>query len=373
MAQLEYTGIGWRYVLDKERHHRERLWNYKGCAIYHITLNTEQRFPIFGTIAGETEYTAYISLSTFGKAVAEMFRGIPAHQSPKGCKLRVLALRVMPDHLHGVIQVLEPMPKSIGEVIRSYKSACTALYKKEFLSDDTFGRIFSERKSIWEHIASGYHERILHCEGQLDRMIRYVKDNPRRLWLKHFNPDLFKLHNNLSFYFQDERGNEHIWKFRALGNLFLINAYQKQYLQCSRHATTQDIDNLLQAFSDRAELGAITITAAISEGEKTITKALRSKRFPLIVLLKDGFPKIGSRQERFFKPGGVYFDACAVGRLLLLEPYPEVLIEKEVSDEVYRKAPMAPAGSLRYHFLALNYIARIMASSDGKYAIGMNK
>lgn len=113
-----------------------------------------------------TEDTAYISLSTFGKAVAEMFRGIPAHQSPKGCKLRVLALRVMPDHLHGVIQVLEPMPKSIGEVIRSYKSACTALYKKEFLSDDTFGRIFSERKSIWEHIASGYHERILHCEGQ---------------------------------------------------------------------------------------------------------------------------------------------------------------------------------------------------------------
>lgn len=88
MAQLEYTGIGWRYVLDKERHHRERLWNYKGCAIYHITLNTEQRFPIFGTIAGETEDTAYISLSTFGKAVAEMFRGIPAHQSPKGCKLQ---------------------------------------------------------------------------------------------------------------------------------------------------------------------------------------------------------------------------------------------------------------------------------------------
>ena len=77
MAQLEYTGIGWRYVLDKERHHRERLWNYKGCAIYHITLNTEQRFPIFGTIAGETEDTAYISLSTFGKAVADMFRGIP--------------------------------------------------------------------------------------------------------------------------------------------------------------------------------------------------------------------------------------------------------------------------------------------------------
>ena len=275
-----------------------------------------------------TEDTAYISLSTFGKAVAEMFRGIPAHQSPKGCKLRVLALRVMPDHLHGVIQVLEPMPKSIGEVIRSYKSACTALYKKDFLSDDTFGRIFSERKSIWEHIASRDQERILHCEGQLDRMILYVKDNPRRLWLKHFNPDLFKLHNNLSFCFQDERGDEHTWKFRALGNLFLINAYQKQYLQCSRHATTQDIDNLLQAFSDRAELGAITITAAISEGEKTITKALRGKRFPLIVLLKDGFPKIGSRQERFFKPGGVYFDACAVGRLLLLEPYPEVLIEK---------------------------------------------
>ena len=59
-----------------------------------------------------------------------------------------------------------------------------------------FARIFASRGSIWQQDPAHYHERILHAPGQLRRMIDYVKDNPRRLWLKRHNPDLFRLHRH---------------------------------------------------------------------------------------------------------------------------------------------------------------------------------
>lgn len=73
----------------------------------------------------------------------------------------------------------------------------------------------------------------------------------------------------------------------------------------------------------RAELGAVTYTAAISKGEQQIARAVREAGWPLVVLLLDGFPQEGSESERYYKPGGVYFDTCLNGKLLLLEAYSE--------------------------------------------------
>lgn len=404
-------GVGWRCDTDTTRHHRENLWDYKGRAIYHITLATEERQPIFGTLTGNSEEEAFIVYSRLGEYVDKTFRGLPAFYAKKGVKIRVLAVRVMPDHLHGIIHVLEPMPKSIGEVVRSFKSACTSWYKREYFGNNAeegpklaeegqklgeeglkmtdgrlkmadgrlkmadgrwlvqeeleerlmqFCRIFATRCSIWEYMPAGYHERILHCDGQLDRMIRYVKDNPRRLWLKAHNPDLFKLRNNLHWCFEDENGTTHAWRFRALGNMFLLDFPQKQHIQCSRSITTDQLDGHYQKWMSNAQQGVVSVTSAISEGEKSVTKRLREAEMPLIVILKDGFPPEGSPHERYFKPGGVYFDACAAGRLLLVEPYNEVLDDPLIAEAVYRKSPLATRDSMRYHFLALNKMGEVM-------------
>lgn len=40
-------------------------------------------------------------------------------------------------------------------------------------------------------------------------------------------------------------------------------------------------------------------------------------------MMLDGFPPEGSENERYYKPGGVYFDTCLNGKLLLLEAYNE--------------------------------------------------
>ena len=49
-----------------------------------------------------------------------------------------------------------------------------------------------------------------------------------------------------------------------------------------------------------------------------------------MVVLLDGFPPEGSESERYYKPGGVYFDACYKGKLLLLEAYDETYMHPEL-------------------------------------------
>lgn len=373
MTELTYTEQGWRNTVDTSRHHRENLWDYKGRAIYHITLCVEQRYPLFGQLKGDSPEEAYIEFSEMGRYVDTTFRHLPEFYRPKGIALKILALQVMPDHMHGVIQVLEPMPKSIGEVVRSFKSACTSRYKNLLKNEQEihkeilhFSRIFAAAGSIWEKLPAGYHERILHADGQLQRMINYVKENPRRRWLKVAHPELFTMRHDLHYSYTDAEGGVHDWVFRAMGNMFLWDWPLKQYIQCSRSATEQQIEERKQECLRSAQDGKVSITAAISPGEKLISQAVRGAGHPMIVLLKDGFPPEGSEAERFYSPGGIYHKLCAEGQLLLLEPHESLLADQSVADAVYRKDPWTKRGKARYHFLALNHVAMTMAEQGAR-------
>ena len=125
-------GQGKQRPVDPTRHHRENGWDYRGRAIYHFTLPVEGRYPLFGVLEGESAETAFVRLNPFGYRVYQMLCGLARFYEGKGFALKVLAQKVMPDHVHLVIQVLEPLPKSIGAVVRGFKSACTKVYKDEF-------------------------------------------------------------------------------------------------------------------------------------------------------------------------------------------------------------------------------------------------
>ncbi len=424
----------WRPV-DPMRHHRENGWDYCGRAIYHFTLPVEGRYPLFGTLVGDSAETAYVRLNAYGWRVCRMLSGLAQFYRGKGYALKVLAQMVMPDHVHLVIQVLEPLPQSIGAVVRGFKSGCTKVYKEEYYysgenaaevhgesgekgaerhggngenaaerhggngenaaevhgengekgaerhggngenaaevhgeNDEKvpvhFARIFAGRGSVWQQDAAYYHERILHAPGQLRRMIDYVKDNPRRLWLKSHNPDLFKLHR---------RTEAAGLSFTSMGNHFLLNWPDGQVVEMTRSATNEEIEERLCSVSAAAHNGAVTYTAAISKGEQIIARTLREQGYPLVVLLNDGFPEEGSPHERYYKPGGVYFEACSKGQLLLLEPTEEAFlddsIQKAVEERLRHKAEERhysytpiPVTSQRYRFMALNEMARRLAS-----------
>ena len=363
----------WRPV-DPMRHHREKGWDYRGRAIYHFTLPVEGRYPLFGTLEGESAEKAFVRLNPFGRRVCQMLSGLAQFYKEKGYALKVLAQMVMPDHAHLVIQVLEPLPQSIGAVVRGFKSGCTKVYKEEYycsgenateLHSDVpvhFARIFADRGSIWQQDAAYYHERILHAPGQLSRMIDYVKDNPRRLWLKRHNPDLFRIHRDTVLCGVS---------FTSLGNHFLLQWPDRQLVEMSRSADRASIEKRLQEVLTAARNGAVTYSAAISDGERLIAKTVREQGFPLVVLLADGFPAAGSPHERYYKPGGVYFEACSKGALLLLEPkesaYLHPTIINLVEDALRRKAEARhyaytalPYDSKRYRFMALNEIGRLL-------------
>ena len=422
MEQTKGKGQGVRRAVDTTRHHRENGWDYRGRAVYHFTFPVEGRFPLFGTLEGESAERAFIKLNPFGYRVYQILCGLPQFYAAKGFALKVLAQKVMPDHIHLVIQVLEPLSQSIGAVVRGFKSACTMVYKQEFLSCGEnaaevhsianrqgnaaevhsianrqgnatevhsianrqgnaaevhgrasqqgnaaafmhFARIFANRNSIWQQDAAYYHERILHAPGQLNRMINYVKDNPRRLWLKKNNPDLFRLHRHTKMCGLS---------FTSLGNHFLLDWHDNQTVEMPRNATVEQVQKRLQLAMAAAQNGAVTYTAAISKGEQLIARTLRKQGYPLVVLLSDGFPKEGSPHERFYKPGGIYFEACSKGQLLLLEPTEQTFlnadIQSAVEETLRRKAAerhygykQIPPTSQRYRFVALNEIAKRLA------------
>ena len=410
-------------------HHREIGWDYRGRAIYHFTLPVEERYPLFGTLDGESAETAFVRLNPYGRRVCQMLCGLAQFYAGKGFALKVLAQKVMPDHVHLVIQVLEPLPQSIGAVVRGFKSGCTKVYKEMYSSGENaaevhrneerngegvhrngeenaaevhrneernaaevhrneernaaevhrneerndedghekaaevpvhFARIFAGRGSIWQQDVAYYHERILHAPGQLRRMIDYVKDNPRRLWIKSHNPELFRLHR------QTEAAG---LSFTSMGNHFLLDWPDKQMVEMSRSATNEEVQEQLQSVLAAAHNGTITYTAAISKGEQLIARTLREQGYPLVVLLNDGFPKEGSPHERYYKPGGVYFEACSKGQLLLLEPteqsFLDTGIQAAVEETLRRKAGVRhstytpiPLTSQRYRFVSLNEMAK---------------
>lgn len=111
--------------------------------------------------------------------------------------------------------------------------------------------------------------------------------------------------------------------------------------------------------------------ANMAYGCRSLLEPAREQGFPLVVLLADGFPAESSPHERFYKPGGVYFEACSKGCLLLMEPkesaYEHPTVIKAVEDTLRKKAEnrhyaytAVPLDLKRYRFVALNEIGRLL-------------
>lgn len=204
--------------------------------------------------------------------------------------------------------------------------------------------------------------RVLTHKGQLHAMIEYVKANAERAWQRRQNPELFRMHRKT-----EVCGLQ----FTSMGNHFLLDWPDRQLVEISRSASDEQIEERLKSVLVAAHNGAVTFTAAISKGEQKIARTVREKGYPLVVLLNEGFPAEGSDQERFYKPGGTYFEACSKGKLLLIEPdegaFVNSVVKTAVEETLRRKAEARhycfadiPVTSQRYRFVALNEMGRML-------------
>lgn len=368
------------------------IWQAPGAwrkpCIVHVTMVAKGRQAIFGSLVHNGEHADVEKTSIGWALINEQQRLLQLCP-----EIRVLADKVMPDHYHLILRVCATMPRSIKEAVRGYMQGCRAAAEKAGWS----GPLFDGPPFF----------RVLTHKGQLDAMIRYVLANAERAWIRRQQPDLFRLRRdvevmgryNLPERDGQEGGSAEVPKsgaglvssagiesphplphplplrFSLMGNHWLLSWPMKQWVEVSRSATEEQIADIEQDALAMAERGAVIVTAAVSAGEKRVARRVREAGYPLVVLMVDGFPVAGSEHERYYKPGGVYFEACSRGRLLLMEPAEDSLnhpMVRECAENILReKAELRqrsyvslPAGSLRYRFMACNVIGRMLASGE---------
>jgi len=316
----------------------------KPC-IVHVTMVANSRQPLFGKLTHNGS-EAIIEKTAIGWALINQQRRL-LELCPE---IKILADKVMPDHHHIVLQVQRTMPRSIRQVVRGYMQGCKEEARKLGVVENLYD-------------APPFY-RVLTHKGQLHAMIEYVKANAERAWLRRQNPDLFRMHRKT-----EVCGLQ----FTSMGNHFLLDWPDRQLVEMSRNVSIEQIEERLQQVLAAAHNGAVTYTAAISNGEKKIARTVREQGFPLVVLLNNGFPAEGSPHERYYKPGGVYFEACSNGKLLLMEPeesaFVNPVVMKATEETLRRKAeakhycysPISVT-SLRYRFVALNEMGRLLVN-----------
>ena len=274
-----------------------------------VTMVTEGRKPLFGKVVGRSEAlelsaeAPHIELSPLGEAIADIWQTIGCYHR----EVKVIALQMMPDHLHAILFVREQMEKPLGKVLLGVKQACNQAFREvmpvEFVA--VAQQHARQERDNGLLFAKGFNDQILLRDGQLERWLNYLKENPRRLLMKRENPDLFRVQRGLSFGGQS---------FSAIGNRFLLERPVKLQVQCSRSITEADLQAKLSVFMKAARQGAVLVSPAISQGEKVIMRAAFEEGLPLIYLEENGFTDLA-------KPGGKRMEACAKGQLLILAPW----------------------------------------------------
>jgi REP element-mobilizing transposase RayT len=170
--------------LDSRKHHRRSIrlpgWDYRTPAVYFITICTHNRECLFDNRA-------------WADVAAAVWLAIPTNVA----RVVLDEWVIMPNHLHGLLVLTDedggggpvgpfdwrwatPTPPaaprpfanapsgSLGSIVRSYKAAVTRRINERC---QTLGC------KRWQR---GYYERIVRDNHELDRIRRYVQDNPAR-------------------------------------------------------------------------------------------------------------------------------------------------------------------------------------------------
>ena len=103
-------------------------------------------------------------------------------------------------------------------------------------------------------------------------------------------------------------------EWTAVGNPFLLDAPLLVSVRISTKAPPEVVDNLAAKIIAKAERGAVVVSPWISPGEKAVKRGVAECGGRIVQLLPEGM-------GRYYKPGGLDFERCAEGRMLMLSPF----------------------------------------------------
>jgi len=160
-------------VFNSEIHHRRSIrlegYDYSQAGAYFLTLCTQNRECLFGEIV-----EGGMRLNDAGRGVESVWNGLPEHYPHVELDVMV----IMPNHVHGIIVLtpavgagLKPAPTAkvrhrLPEIVRAFKTFSSRRINEP---RNTPGAKLWQR-NYWEHIVRN--------EPELNRLRKYVQDNP---------------------------------------------------------------------------------------------------------------------------------------------------------------------------------------------------
>ena len=293
-----------RFAGEKKPSMKRRLvgHDYTRRGIYLLTMAVEGRRPLFGRVYGSSD-DARIELSELGCAVRDEWFNIPNYHP----EVKPLDLQMMPDHLHGIIYISEPLSQGLSGVVRGFKTGCGRAYRRLVVPSSSVATQSRQTPSGShpEHgllFEPGYNDLLLRNSEEYQRWKHYLRDNPRRLLMKRERPELLRPFFNMTL------GTR---TYNGIGNRELLKAPKRLAVRVSRRLVGKALEDEVNRYLEAARNGTILISPAISPGEKLVMRRAFDLQLPTIVVLRNGFTPLS-------KPKGEQFDACAHGHLLML-------------------------------------------------------
>ncbi len=154
---------------------RYRGDDYRAPCSVHITICTQHRQPLFGTVSAATMH-----LNDAGRFVASSLR-VP-HSDADGIAIDTHV--VMPDHVHAIIVLgtnpLRETTTSIPELVRSFKMRVM----KSWPTGVRTGGWEPYDEHLWQR---SYYDTMIRNDVHLETTREYILANPGR-WLERHDP-----------------------------------------------------------------------------------------------------------------------------------------------------------------------------------------
>jgi REP element-mobilizing transposase RayT len=181
----------------RRRSLRLKDYDYAQAGAYFVTICTQDRLCLFGEVVDDV-----MRLSDAGEMASSLWKNLPA-QFPA---IAIDVFVVMPNHLHGIIVFPDIGPATrvapasgakgptegvplvrvrtptLGKVVGAFKSAATV----EYVHGVKAKGWTKFRQRLWQR---NYYEHVIRDETGLDRIRRYIEENPLRWAVDDENPN----------------------------------------------------------------------------------------------------------------------------------------------------------------------------------------
>jgi len=353
--------------------------DYKSRCIYHITLVVSDRCKVLGRMADcrdrgqltkpdgtpwtewELAESASVELTPLGYEISEAINAIPYEWGKKGVKAQILQKVVMPEHLHFLLFIQQPMEKRLQMLMRGWKQGCNKRLKKYLGIAENAGKgdavknapqpngnpnhtaldggssqqesqgklpsgteAFSRSSNttgiapflreaspriLTDHalFEDDFDETRLRRKGQLPKMIAYVHNNPKHRWLRDNKPE----------WLLPIRGIEIAGRlYDAIGNVNLLALQRFQDHTRYKWYLSHDDESIRHHMNDcviHARKNFAIVSPFVNPDEAKVRDFCLQEGHSIIQLCDNGFSDLQQC------PGGLY-DYCVNGQVLLLAP-----------------------------------------------------